>query len=254
MTSQPLDGQQVVITRMSQQGGRLRRILTDLGAVDVSVPLIAIDDPSDGGAALAAAIGALAAYDWVVVTSPNGADRFAAAVGDQVLPLGLSIAAIGPGTADRLAQSGFVVDFVPDRSVGEGLVEEFPPPAETRDRALVVQAEVARPVVVEGLRAKGWQVERAAAYRTVDAHVTAEQRAAIAQADIVTFTSSSTVDRFVDLVGLESLPPIVAVIGPITAATARDHGMTITIEAAEHTIDGLVAAVVDQAGRSEYDS
>ena len=73
------------------------------------------------------------------------------------------------------------------------------------------------------------------------AAVTDEQRAAIAGADVITFTSSSTVERFLEAVGADGVPPVVACIGPVTAATARGHGLTVDVEADVHTIDGLVA-------------
>ena len=91
----------------------------------------------------------------------------------------------------------------------------------------------------------GWAVDVVDAYRTVPAAVTDEQRAAIAGADIITFTSSSTVDRFVEAVGASAVPPVVACIGPVTAATARGHGLTVDVEAEVHTVEGLVDALVD---------
>lgn len=248
MTEHPdepgIAGTKIVITRMSNQGGKLRRLLIEAGGVDVSVPLIALAPASDDGAALQSAIDRVGEYRWLVITSPNGADAVAGALADssdpQVLP---PVAAIGPGTADRLAQHDISVAFVPDRSVGEGLVEEFPLPDGGDRSILVVQAEAARPVVVDGLQAKGWTVTWAAGYRTVDAVVTDEQRRQIGAADMVTFTSSSTVDRFCDLVGLDYLPPVVASIGPITTATAQARGIDVTIEAETHTIDGMVDAI-----------
>lgn len=240
----------VVVTRMSEQGGRMRRELRDLGAIDVSVPLISLDAPADGGAALGAAVGAIDDYEWVVCTSPNGADKFIDCLEVVAGPHrraadGFRLAAIGPGTADRLTQRGMSVDFVPARSVGEALVEEFPEPDTERRRLLVPQAEVARPVVRDGLSAKGWQVDVVAAYRTVDAVVTDAQRQAIAGAEVITFTSASTVDRFCALVGIEHIPPVVASIGPITSARAREVGLAVDIEADPHTIDGLIDALVE---------
>jgi len=86
-----------------------------------------------------------------------------------------------------------------------------------------------------------------AKYRTVPAAVTTEQRAAIVGADVITFTSSSTVDRFVDAVGADGVPPVVACIGPVTAATAREHDLTVDVEAKVHTVAGLVDALVEWA-------
>ena len=86
------------------------------------------------------------------------------------------------------------------------------------------------------------------AYRTVPAAITDAHRAAIAGADIITFTSSSTVHRFVEAAGSHNVPPVVACIGPVTAATAREHGLTVDVEARDHTVEGLVDALVDWAG------
>ena len=121
-------------------------------------------------------------------------------------------------------------DLVPERFVAESLLDAMAgtgPPG----RVLLARAEVARDVLPDGLRERGWEVDVVDAYRTVPAAVTDEQRAAIVGADVITFTSSSTVDRFVDAVGVERCPPIVACIGPVTAATARAHGLAVDVEA-----------------------
>ena len=96
-----------------------------------------------------------------------------------------------------------------------------------------------------GLADKGWLVDRVTAYRTVDAAVNDDDRALARSGDVITFTSSSSVERFVRLVGRDALPKVVASIGPITSATAQDLGVHVDIEADPHTIDGLIAALVD---------
>jgi len=98
-------------------------------------------------------------------------------------------------------------------------------------------------VLPDGLRAAGWTVDVVDAYRTVAAELTPAQLDAASGADLVTFTSSSTVDRFVDAVGVDRVPPLVASIGPVTSASATAHGLTVDIEATEHTVPGLVAAI-----------
>ena len=115
---------------------------------------------------------------------------------------------------------------------------------------LLARAEVARDVLPDGLRAKGWDVEVVDAYRTVRAEPDADRLAGVAAADIVTFTSSSTVTRFLEVAGAEHLPRMVACIGPITAATAREAGIEVDVEAEEHSIEGLVAAVIGWAARN----
>jgi uroporphyrinogen-III synthase len=155
------------------------------------------------------------------------------------------VAAIGPGTADVLAAGNLLVDLVPPRFVAESLVEEFPdPPPERTGRVLLARAAVARDILPEGLRNRGWEVDVVEAYRTFTPPLDVERRSDLARADMITFTSSSTVTRFLEVAGRESVPPVVAAIGPVTAATAREHGLTVDIESDVHTIDGLIDAIL----------
>ena len=246
-----LDGLTVVVTRAKTQASVLTEKLVALGADAVGVATIEIVPPADGGEALGAALANGASYDQLVVASPNGARSLAIAVEAAASELGLDpatlppVACVGPSTADKLADSPLTVNLVPDRAVAEGLVDAVPMPPAEANRLLLVQAEVARDVLEVGLAAKGWKVDRVVAYRTVDAEVSDTDRELARSGDIITFTSSSTVERFVRLVGTDALPPVVASIGPITSATARDLGLRGDIEADPHTIDGLVAAIVN---------
>jgi uroporphyrinogen III methyltransferase/synthase len=242
----PLLGRRIVVTRAREQASELVARLSALGAATIEVPAIAVHDPADGGAALAAAVARLAAgdYAWLVVTSPNGARRLLAALRDAGRDAralgGVRLAAIGPGTADALAAANLVADLVPPRFVAESLVEAFPGGA---GRVLLARAAVARDVLPEGLTAKGWTVDVVEAYRTEPVALDAARAEALAGAEIVTFTSSSTVTNFLAAAGRDAVPRTVAAIGPVTAATARDAGLTVDVEAAVHTIDGLVEAL-----------
>ena len=245
----PLLGRRVVVTRTRAQASALARQLREVGAEPVEVPVIAISDPSDGGTALAGAVAELGTYDWVVVTSPNGAGRLLGAVHaagrDARAFGGARVAAIGPATAAVLADGGIRADVVPPKYVAEALLEALPWPDDGGGgRVLLARAEVARDVLPDGLRERGWQVDVVDAYRTVPAVVTDDQRSAVAGAEVVTFTSSSTVEHFVAAFGRDAVPPVVACIGPVTAATARDLGLAVTVEADAHTVPGLVAAFV----------
>jgi uroporphyrinogen III methyltransferase/synthase len=250
--ARPLFGRRVVVTRTRQQASQLAHALREAGAEPVEVPVIEVAEPADGGAALARAAGDLASYSWIVVTSPNGARRLLDAVaahGGDARRFGAArVAAIGPGTAAVLAGSGIVADVVPPKYVAEALLEAIPWPPADGGRVLLARAEVARDVLPDGLRERGWTVDVVDAYRTLPASVTEEQRGAVADADIVTFTSSSTVQRFVEALGAGAAPPVVACIGPVTAATARELGLRVDVEADVHTVDGLVAAIVAWAG------
>ena len=162
---------------------------------------------------------------------------------------GVRVAAIGPGTARAAAEAGLPVDLVPERSVAEGLVEAFGAPSADggSGRVVLARAEVARPALPDGLRAAGWEVDDVAAYRTMTQELTAEQRRQVAAADGVVFTSSSTVDRLVDAVGTDAVPPLVVSIGPATSATAASYDLSVTVEAATHTIEGAVEALIAHA-------
>ncbi|HEX2575131.1 MAG TPA: uroporphyrinogen-III C-methyltransferase [Aquihabitans sp.] len=249
----PLFGRTVVVTRARAQASALVDRLQDLGAEVVEAPTIAVTDPADGGEALRRAIGRLVGggadrYDWLVLTSTNGVARTLAHVPDARALAGVRVAAVGTGTAEALAGHRVVADLVPPRFVAEGLLEVFPAPPPGGGRVLLAVAEAARPVLPDGLRAAGWDVDVVDAYRTEpvapDDHVLAR----IAAADAVTFTSSSTVTNLCRALGDHPMPPVVVSIGPVTSTTARELGVEVTVEADPHTIDGLVGALVAALG------
>ncbi|HWW54112.1 MAG TPA: uroporphyrinogen-III synthase, partial [Acidimicrobiales bacterium] len=159
------------------------------------------------------------------------------------------VAAVGPGTAEALARSGVVADLVPEEAVAESLVSAM---GAGPGRVLLPRAAAGRPSLPDGLRAAGWDVDVVEAYRTVAAQVPEAALEAVARADAITFTSSSTVTNFVAAIGdrLEYIPPVVVCIGPVTARTAADAGLVVSAVAAEHTLDGLVAALVGALGRA----
>ncbi len=240
MTHGPLAGLRVVVTRPREQARTLVDALEERGATAMCVPVIEVIEPVDGGQALGAALESLTADDWLVLTSPNGAIR-AAAVSTE---LSCRVAAIGPGTRARAEAAGLRVDLVPDRAIAEGLLEVFPDPPASGGRAVLARAEVAREVLPEGLAQRGWEVADVAAYRTVGVPVDDADAEVCRNADVVAFTSSSTVEHLVAAVSADGLPPAVASIGPATSSTAGRLGVTVDVEAAEHSIPGLVDALV----------
>ena len=253
-SGRPMFGRRVVVTRATEGAGPLSGALRAAGAEVIEVPTIRIEDPVDGGVALDAAIAGLASYDWVVLTSPNGARRFCDRLRDGRDLAGVRIAAIGPGTAAVLGEYHLQVDLLPERFVAESLLEVFPDPGPgTRSgsgRVLLARAEVAREVLPDGLRTRGWDVHVVDAYRTVPAELTEDDRERLRDAHVVTFASASSVANFLAAAGPDLVPPVVAAIGPITAQAARSHGLQVTVEAPVHTIDGLVDALVEWAGRT----
>jgi uroporphyrinogen III methyltransferase/synthase len=237
----PLQGRSVIVTRAREQASRLVALLQDAGAEVVEVPVIAFAPPDDGGAALQAALAHIDRYRWMVVTSANGVDAVATAAGESLGTVPFAV--VGPATADALRRRGIEPALVPERFVAEGLLDAFPS-AEPGGRVLVAQADLARPVLVDGLRARGWEVDAVTAYRTVPAPVDEAARAAITAADAVTFTSASTVENFVASAGVGAVPSVVVTIGPITTAAANALGIEVTAEADPHSVDGVVHALL----------
>jgi uroporphyrinogen III methyltransferase/synthase len=238
--SRPLFGKRVVVTRAREQASDLATRLAAAGASVIEVPAIVVRDPADGGAALRAAANRVREYAWVVFTSVNAVSRFLSCVNDARDLGGVCVAAIGSGTAAALQRGGIVVDLVPERYVAESLLEAFPDGPGT---VLIPRAAVARDVLPDGLRAKGWNVDVVEAYRTERVDASEDVLAAAKDADAITFTSSSTVSNFVEIAGADHVPPVVVCIGPVTAETARAHGLKVDAVAEEHTIDGLVRAL-----------
>ncbi len=242
--NRPLSGRTVAVTRARAQASGLAARLRALGAETVEAPAIRIA-PLDGAAP------DMSAYDLVCLTSPNGArllfDRLAAAGQDARALAGARVAAIGPGTAAALREHGVIADVVPERFVAEGLVEALADVPVSR--ALVARAAEARDVLPDALRERGVDVDVLALYETVAEPFSDEQRAAVARADYVTFTSSSTVTFFFAALGEAQLSEHtrLASIGPVTSDTLREHGRAPDVEAARHDIDGLIDALVADA-------
>jgi uroporphyrinogen III methyltransferase/synthase len=257
----PLHGEVVAVTRARAQASGLAARLRELGAEVVETPAIRIEPrPVEGE--LREAIERIEDYSLVCVTSPNGvrllfdalatrgaADDTATARRDARALASATVAAIGPGTAAELARHGIQADVVPERFVAEALVEALEGvPVEGR-RVLVARAAEARDVLPEALRARGAEVDDVAVYETVAEPLTDAERAGLERATYVTFTSSSTV-RFLVESGARPGPAArIVSIGPVTSATAEEHGLTVDVEAERHDIEGLVEALTADAAR-----
>jgi uroporphyrinogen III methyltransferase/synthase len=241
--ARPLFGRSVVVTRAREQASELRERLQALGAEVVELPAIAIEP-------LEFEMPNLDDYGWVVFTSANAVsgffDRGLVSSGLDARALaGVAVAAIGFATETELLARGIRADLVPDRFVAESLLEVFPDPSDAAG-VLLPRAETARDVLPEGLEARGYRVDVLAVYRTVPARLdlAVVERVLTGGVDAITFTSSSTVTNFCDAVREIPEPqPTVVSIGPITTKTAEDAGLRVDVEASEHTIDGVVAAL-----------
>jgi uroporphyrinogen III methyltransferase/synthase len=246
----PLSGKRIVVTRTRAQAGVLTEQLRNLGADVIELPTIRIEPPSDLRA-FAELVQDAHGYDWLVFTSANGVtaffDLFFKLYDDAREIGGARIAAIGPATAQRIREFHLHVDLQPDEFVAESLVREFRKEGGVENlRILIARAEKARDLLPRELSALGAIVDEGFAYRTVPEtrdDVGARRRLVEEGADLITFTSSSTVENFLAL-GLPWPAKMqVASIGPITSKTARDQGLEVAIEARRHDIPGLVEAI-----------
>jgi uroporphyrinogen III methyltransferase/synthase len=248
----PLFGHSVVVTRARAQASGLAARLATLGAEVVEAPAIRIE-PRPAGE-VDRVVARLDDYSLVCLTSPNGAALLFEAlerIGSDARALaGVTVAAIGPGTATELRRGGIRADVVPPRSIAEALVDALVDvPVEGR-KVLVARAAEARDVLPAALSSRGAEVDVLPLYDTVAESLDPEQLEAMAGADYVTFTSSSTVKFFLESAD-GAFPPGARVvsIGPVTTATARALGLEVHVEAVRHDLDGLVDALVADARR-----
>jgi len=249
----PLHGKRVAVTRARAQASGLAERLRALGAEVAETPAIRIEPRAVEGE-LRRAVEEIGGYSLICLTSPNGASLLMEALNARGLDAramhSATVAAIGPGTAAELARGGIRADVVPERSVAEALVEALEDVAVDGERVLVARAAEARDVLPEALTERGAQVDVVALYDTVAETLDEPAREALDAADYVTFTSSSTVRFLLEALGSnDGLPGAARLvsIGPITSATAREHGLSVHVEAERHDIDGLVAAIVADA-------
>jgi len=248
--NRPLSGKRIVVTRTRKQVGALTKELRDLGADVIELPTIRIEPPTDLRA-FAELVQDAHGYDWIVFTSPNGVnaffDLFYKLYDDAREIGGVRIAAIGPATAQRIKDFHLKVDLQPEEFVAEALAREFRKQGDIENlRILIARAEKARDLLPRELSALGAIVDEGFAYRTVPEtrdDVGARRRLLEEGADLITFTSSSTVENFLALELPWPAKMQVASIGPITSKTAREHGLEVAVEARRHDIPGLVEAM-----------
>ena len=248
LEGRPLHGKRVVVTRARAQASELARRLAALGAEPVELPEIRIEPRLDTDE-VRRAVESLHAYALVCLTSPNGVnllfEAMAAQGRDARALANASVAAIGAGTEAALASHSVIADIVPERFVGEQLVEALTQLELQGKPVLIARAAEARELLPEALRKRGAEVDVVTLYETVPEDPDPEAIERAREADFVTFTSSSTVRNFVQATG-DGVPKGARVIsiGPVTSAAAREAGLKVDIEAERHDIDGLVEALL----------
>lgn len=258
----PLQGKTVVVTRAREQADGFVAKLQKLGAVVIEFPVIQFVAPQSF-APLDELIGRLAQFDWLIFTSANGVaffwERLGVAGKTTSVLQSVKVCAVGPATADCLREKGVTPDLTPRKFVAEGLLDALG--AVAGQKFLLPQADLARETLVTELQARGAIVEQVTAYRTVAAtdenspnFVACDmvQWLQAGKIDLITFTSSSTVRNFAARLATASDKPLaqllfgvaVACIGPITASTARELGLSVAVEPAEFTTQGMLEAMV----------
>ncbi|HEY6889227.1 MAG TPA: uroporphyrinogen-III C-methyltransferase, partial [Solirubrobacter sp.] len=251
LETRPLHGRTVAVTRARAQASALAARLRALGASVVEAPAIRTQ-------ALDVTVPDVRGYDLLCVTSPTGADQLFTHLRDARDLAGVTVAAIGPGTARALHAHGIEADIVPQRAVAEGLVEALDAhaaaasrpssgaPTPAFRRVLVARAAEGRDVLIDALRERGSEVDVVALYETLPEPLDDEARDAAAAADYVLFTSASSARFFAAAGGSLDGPRLVS-IGPATSAELRGLGWEPDLEADPHTPDGLIAALLADA-------
>ncbi len=259
--SRPLLGRRVLVTRTRSQASRLIHLLERKGAGCIECPTIEVR-PLEDTAAVDNAIERLVTYDWIVFSSANAVKFFFAridALGLDIRALGsVKIAVVGAATAQAVHDLHLKVDLIPEDFRAEGLVDAFKTLKIEGEKVLIPRAKVARDVLPIGLREMGAEVDIVPLYETVIpepppqvVELLQEERV-----DVVTFTSSSTVDNFMKALPSETIKRVlsqarVACIGPVTAKTARKHGIDVDIIPEQYTIESMVQAIEQDFQRQE---
>jgi uroporphyrinogen-III synthase len=252
---QPLLNKRVLVTRAQKQANSLAALLKKHGAEVVEIPFIEMLPP-DSWEPLDWSLRDILDYDWLILTSVNGVAAFFERVQHRGMLIDelqhLKIAAIGPATSQAIEDHGLIVDVVPEQYVAESVIRALRGKVSKGDRVLLVRAKVARDVIPVQLGEMGAKVDVREAYQTVLPEGSPQRLLHALTGDerpeVITFTSSSTVEILMKMaVGsaiAQNLAGIkFAAIGPVTAATLRDYGLPVHIEAEEYTMAGLVRAI-----------
>ncbi len=252
--SSPLAGKRILVGRARHQAEALSVQLRALGAEVIEVPFIEIRPPASWRP-LDEAILRLADYDWLILTSINGVhalfNRLEKLGKSEADLLHLNIAAIGPATRNAIEKHGLPVDVMPDQYVAESVVAALAGEVGGKS-VLLVRAKVARDVIPVELAKAGAKMKVVEAYETILPRASRDALRDIIhdparKPHAITFTSSSTVNNFVELLGKENVALLDGIalvsIGPVTSSSLRRAGLRVDAEAAEFTIAGLVAAL-----------
>ncbi len=251
----PLFGRKVLVTRSPQQAYSLAELLQTEGAEAICLPTVEIAPPSSWDD-LDAAITELTSTDYLILTSANGVSAFFERLNntgrDGRALHGVTIVAVGPKTAEAIAEHGLRTDLIPQRYQAEGIIELLQQRDLTGKHILYPRSACARDLLCTELSKAGAKVRAPVAYRTEPATNGAARLRELLideELDAVTFTSASTVEHCLALLAPHEVDylnkAVIAAIGPLTAEAARKHGLTVNVEPNEATCEALVDALID---------
>ncbi|NWG03204.1 MAG: uroporphyrinogen-III synthase [Syntrophaceae bacterium] len=248
-----LKGKKILITRAREQSGEFKALLKKYGAEVVEFPTIEIAPPLRWKE-LDKAIDRFESYDWIIFTSANGVHFFWQRLkekGKPNLPSSLKVCAIGPATSRQLKKKKVSVAYMPKEYIAESILKGFEKRPMKGKRVLLARAKTARDILPKGLKKMGAKVKVVEAYRTIRPKGGAKRlRELLAKEniDVITFTSSSTVDHFAQFLNKKNLKKllkerVIACIGPVTSATAKKWGMKVQIQPKVYTIPALTRSI-----------
>lgn len=259
----PLDSCRVLVTREKGQSDNLTSKIKECGGIPVTVPLLGFTFPEYKEKLLEKAA-ETADYDWLILTSHNGVEFFFRLLEEIDSPIQLPrIAVIGKKTGETLEKYGFKADFIPTEFVAENFVKEFIPLLEENTKVLLPKGNRARSVIAKAIKSAGAHCEELILYET---YFPKESGPVVVDLlknrslDVITFTSSSTVDHFMEIVHTHQLQPyldsiIITVIGPIAEKTALNYGLKVEVCPEQYTvsamIDSLAAYLIDRNNEEE---
>lgn len=261
MNNKPLAGKKILITRARDQSGDFATRLKTLGAEVIEFPTIEIVPPLCWKE-LDQAIDQLRSYGWLIFTSANGVNFFWQRLAERGevhrFPSTLKVCSIGPATANQLRKKKISVSYIPKEFIAESILDGFEKLLIKGERILLARAKKARDILPNGLKKMGAKVDVVEVYRTIRPKQGAKrlkQILAEGKIDVITFTSSSTVNHFVELLRKEDLKKmlkgiVIACIGPVTAKAAKGWGMKVQIQPKQYTIPGLTQAIVEHFARN----
>jgi uroporphyrinogen III methyltransferase / synthase len=251
----PLFGKNILVTRAADQAGEFSSLLEAQGAQTVECPTIEMAPP-ESWTSIDEAIGRLCALDWTIFTSANAVRFFfsrLALLGRDARAFGpCRVCAVGPKTAEALERYGIRADLIPSDYKAEGVVEAFQEIDIAGSTIFLPRADRARDIIPTQLSSMGADVFAPVLYRNITPRALPAgilEELAAGRIDIVTFTSSSTIENFAAIVGRDRLHDllegvIVASIGPITSRSCRNLGLRVDIEPEAYTLDALTDAIV----------